>query len=161
MKFLKDREEICRALNLMKYPVIMFDLTSSKPGWDRGVYEGSKVRVDTEKTFRDGTPIYRDCRAYIFVDNNHEGIEDTVENRLRADIHLLGDTIGLYDDFKASDVIELAENAQAPVVKAHQKVVVVYKWQTHKGMKAAVRIMEVSTITRHKCPVAMIEDEVA
>ncbi len=154
MRFLTDRKEIAKALNFGKYPVIMFDLDSPKRGWD-DVYEGTPVRVDMG-TFSDGTRWLNDSIPTIYVDNNHEGIENTVMNRLKSDIHLPGGGAMLSESFGANDVIDMAKFAMAPIVKGGDDVVVVYSWEG--GSMAAVRMMKVGKTSKHVTPIAMIRD---
>ena len=154
MRFLTDRKEIAKVLNFGEYPVIMFDLDTPKAGWD-DVYEGTPVRVDMGK-FGDGTKWYEGVLPTIYVDNHHEGIENTVANRLRSDIHLPGNGACISSSFGVADVIKDAKFAMAPVVKADDDVVVVYTWDG--GLNGAVRMMKVGKVSRHVTPCAMIRD---
>lgn len=158
MKFLTDRKEIAKVMNFGKYPVVMFDLDSPKKGWD-GVYEGTKVRLDTGKTFSDGTAWIDDCGTTIYVDNFHEGIEDTIENRLKAKIYLGHGGACISSDFGAYDVFRMAENAMAPMIHPGEKVAVVYKATVDGDVRAWVRMMKVSDrINVHCSTVGYIED---
>ena len=154
MKFITDRKEIAKALNFGKYPVIMFDLDTPKAGWD-DVYEGSPVRVDMG-SFSDGTKWYNDSIPTIYVDNYHDGIENTVTNRVSANISLPSNGAMISSSFGASDVLKSAKFAMAPVVKEGDDVVVVYSW--NKGYSVAVRMMKVGRVTRHVTPCAVIKD---
>lgn len=155
MKFVCDRKEIAKVLNFGKYPVIMFDLDTPKKGWD-DVYEGTPVRVDMG-AFSDGTKWYNDSIPTIYVDNNHKGIENTVTNRITADICLPSGGAMLSASFGAHDVLDMAKFAMAPIVKSGDDVVVVYSWDG--GTRAMVRMMKVGKVTRHVTPCAMIKDE--
>ena len=158
MRFLTDRQEIAEATNLMKYPVILMDIGKPKKGWEGwGVYEGCKVRVDEERMYRD-TPMYADCTAMIFVDNDHKGIPDTIGNRLRSDIDLCCGGVCLHSDFGARDVLDAVERAQAPVVKAGQIVTVVYKDASEPNLTVYVRKMKVSKVTPHCSTIATLTD---
>lgn len=157
MKFITSRQEIAEATNLMKYPVILMNIGKPQAGWDHGVYEGDSVRVDEEKTY-DGTPMYADCTAMIYVDNYHEGIPDTIENRLKADIYLVCGCVCLHSSFGASDVLDAVKRAQSPVVKAGQIVTVVYKDDSGENLRVYVRKMKVSYVTPHYSTVAKLTD---
>ena len=142
MRFVTERKEIAQVLNFGKYPVIMFDLSKPKDGWE-SVYEGSRVRIDEEREYGNA-PMFRDCRAMIYVDNYGKGVPNTVENRLMAGVELAYYGCFISDGFGPYDVIEMAEKAQAPVVKAGQSVAIVYYWTDAKNARyAAVRIMKV------------------
>lgn len=154
MRFVTDRKEIAKVLNFGKYPVIMFDLDTPARGWD-DVYEGTPVRVDMG-SFSDGTKWYNDSVPTIYVDNYHKGIENTVVNRISADISLPSYGAMISSSFGPSDVIKSAKFAMAPVVKADDDVVVVYTWD--KGSSACVRMMKVGKVSRHVTPCAVIRD---
>lgn len=156
MKFLTDRKEIAEATNLMKYPVILMDISKPKAGWE-DVYEGQKVRVDEQKTYK-GTPMYSDCTATIYVDNYHEGIPNTVENRIKSDIYLSCPGIFIHSDFGAQDVLDAVERAQAPVVKEGQIVTVVYKLEQLGKTTVFVRKAKVGRVTPHCSTVAKLVD---
>lgn len=157
MKFITNRQEIAEATNLMKYPVILMNIGKPKAGWEEGVYEGDIVRVDEERTYR-GTSMYSDCTAMIYVDNYHEGIPDTIENRLKADIYLDCGCTCLHSSFGAYDVLDAVKRAQAPVVKAGQIVTVVYKDDSGDDLRVYVRKMKVSKVTPHYATVAKLTD---
>ena len=152
--FLRDRYAIAKALNFGKYPVILMDISTPDPGWDN-VYTGDLVNADTG-IVREGHTVYEHCTAKIFVDNNHEGIPNTIENRLKSDIWLQCPGYFISDSFGAEDVFEQAKRAQAPIVKANQDVVVVYKWENDNKPMAAVRIMTVSGVSRFCSTVAKL-----
>lgn len=154
MKFLRDRKEIAKALNFGKYPVIMFDLDTPEKGWD-DVYKGTPVRVDMG-SFSDGTKWYNGVYPTIYVDNYHKGIENTVTNRISADIELPSYGACISSSFSVADVIEDAKMAMAPIVKEGDEVVVVYTW--NGGKDGAVRMMKVGKVTRHVTPCATIKD---
>ena len=157
MKFLSDRREIALAMNFGKYPVITMDIQKPKRGWDAGVYEGCKVRVDCG-TFGDGMPFYKECSPMIFVDNYNEGIEDTIENRVFSKIELTCPGACLSNSFGASDVLEMAETANAPLLKSGQEVVVVYKAERDGELVVMVKMMKVGRVSRHCSTVATLED---
>ena len=157
MKFLTDRQEIAKALNSGKYPVLVMDINKPKRGWD-DVYECCRVRIDLQKTWN-GWPEYINTTAMIYVDNYHKGIPNTVENRLKTDITLQNFGSFLSADFGARDIYEMAEKSTATVVKENQDVAVVYKWMDpDKGIMAAVRIMNVGRVDRHCSTAAILKD---
>lgn len=161
MKFITNRQEIAEATNLMKYPVILMNIGKPKEGWEDpaygGVYEGDMVRVDEERIYS-GIQMYADCTAMIYVDNYHEGIPDTIENRLKADIYLESGCTCLHSSFGAEDVLDAVKRAQAPVVKAGQIVTVVYKDDSGDDLRVYVRKMKVSKVTPHYATVAKLID---
>ena len=158
MRFLTDRREIAKAMNFGKYPVVMFDLDCPKKGWD-DVYEGTKVRLDTGKTFSDGLPWIEPCDLAIYVDNFHEGIENTVENRLASKIYIGHGATFITNSFGAEDVLNMANDAMAPMVRPGEKVIVVYKATVNGGLRTWVRVMKVSDrIDIHCSTVGYIED---
>lgn len=156
MRFLTDRQEIAEATNLMKYPVILMDITTPARGWS-DVYEGQMVRVDWQKTYK-GTPMYSDCTAMIFVDNEREGIPNTVDNRIRSDILLECPGVWIDNDFGAQKVLNAVKRAQAPVVKEGQIVTIVYKLDEEDNTIVFVRKAKVGRVTPHCATVAKIVD---
>lgn len=156
MKLLEKRGDIGIALNSMKYPVIVMDIGKELPGWEK-VYAGNTVRV-MHGHFDDGFPRYTVARPTIFVDNYNEGIPDTVENRLKTPISLMGKGAMLVDRWTPEDVIALAETASAPVVHSEETVVVVYKWVENGKRRVAVKLMKLTRATMNTSPVAKIVD---
>lgn len=107
MKCINERHELAMAMNFGKYPVLSIDLADSD---DYGL-KGCKVRIDAG-TFKDGTPyiITADLRVY----------------RDECKLTTSADPCGLHADFTYSDYTGMVANAQAPLIKADQDVVIPY-----------------------------------
>ncbi len=150
MKFLTDRQEIAEALNFMKYPVIVIDIGNPVPGWDN-MYAGTPVRVDEERTRQD-TPMYTDCEVRVFAEKG--------KNRTKAKILLKNYGLYLSAELTAEDILERARKAQAPVVKAGQTVVVVYKFRTDGMQDCMIKKMKMPDRISHGYSTVAVLEEV-
>jgi len=138
MKYLTDRTEIAMAMNFGKYPVIRIDRETPKDGYN-DFYEGDQIKVLTPK------PGYPDSYATgkIYYSEGKYGV--------------MTDASCLHASFGYADVLEMIENAQAPVVKAGQEVVLIEDYPERRT--CCVRIMKVSDrVDSHVYPCATLED---
>ena len=105
MKLLKERQEIAMAINFRKYPVLTIDLADA----DAYGLKGCKVGIDAG-TFRDGLPrtVHAELRVY----------------RDEKKLTTSGSCICLSNSFGYSDYKEIVDNAQAPLIRADQEVVI-------------------------------------
>jgi hypothetical protein len=106
MKYLTDRQEIARAMNFGRYPVIRIDMENHIPGYD-GLFKGDPVKVMTPTSrypdlYETGTLMYYDHAYYI-----------------RTDCACLS------DDFGYQDVMDMLRIAQAPVIHAGDTVIII------------------------------------
>lgn len=105
MKVLIERTEIAEAINFGKYPVLSIDLADKD---DCGL-KGCKIRIDAG-TFRDGSPHIIAADLRVFRDS-----KKLTTSR--------GCTC-LSDSFTYYDLKEMVDNAQAPIIKPGQEVVI-------------------------------------
>lgn len=99
MKFITERTEIAQTINFHKMPVVKMDLANKT---EYGI-RSEKVLIDNG-TFRDGNPYYikSDLRVY----------EDSAKFEFSNKCGCLTDSFGY------SDIAEMLEFANAPIIKA-------------------------------------------
>lgn len=153
MRFLTDRKDIGMALNFGKNPVIMFDLDRPKDGYE-GTFEGTLVRVDCGN-FRDGERYLTVSTPTIFLDMDDWRLNGR-SACMGADISVMAHPCVVSSSFGASDVIEQAKGAMAPIIKAGEDVVVIYTW--NYGRDCLVRVMRCGNVSRHTFPIMKITD---
>lgn len=143
-KYLTDRQEIAKAINFGKYPVLTLNrqndpLNDCCPDSDYSV--GCRVRVAWDR---------KDKRYEGMATSGNIYIED-------GKIAISNDACCLSSRFGYSDVIKMATEANTPIVHAGQTVVVVEDWPNNKV--CTVRMMKISDrIDIHCMTVAHLED---
>lgn len=105
MKRLTERTEIASAINFRKYPVIKIDIAKRN---EYGI-EGTKVLIDNG-TFRSGEPYYIKATLTAYRD------EKTLTFHAGATC--------LHASFTYSDMEEMLEYSNAPIVKADQDILI-------------------------------------
>lgn len=106
MKLLKDRKEIAREINIKRTTTVRIDLADA----DSYGIKSQKVVIDNG-TFSDGIPyrVRAEIRAYA--------------DEMKFTFH--GFATCIHSDFGYSDIEEMTEYANAPVIKADSDVVLV------------------------------------
>lgn len=145
MKILTGRQEIAKAINFGKYPVLTINYENRPyendlPESDYAV--GCRVRV-----------------AWDHKDKRYEGM--TTHGNLfieNGKLKISAEGGCLHADFGYYDVIKMASEANAPVVHKSQEVVVVEEWPSQR--KARVRMMRVSDHIDTLCMVAATLDDI-
>lgn len=121
---LNDRREIGKAMNFGKYPVLWMEVGKPAKGWDDfTVYEGGKANI-VSHTASHGDLIYTG-RLTMYGDEQKEDVKDFPW--FWDKIHLSSWGSCLDASFGYSDVMEDLENANAPMLKPGQTVIVVMK----------------------------------
>ena len=124
--YVTDRKEIGKAINFGKYPVLFINRENRPYPEYGGDYSiGCKVRVAYDNGMEGMT-----TRGNIFFSN--ENGRDSLAISSRGSM--------LKASFGRSDVLDMVEWAQAPVVHKGQTVVVVEDWPSEK--KCSVRLMK-------------------
>ena len=114
MKLLNDRQEIAKAMNFGRYPVLRIDLADT----DEYGLKGCRVRIDNG-TFRTGEPFIIKAQIRAYRD----------EKKLTT----FSGCTGLSASFTYSDYVEMTENAMAPLIHPDEDVVVaVYDSKNHR-----------------------------
>ena len=149
MKFLKDRQEIARIINIDDTPVITFDLDHEMNGY-KGCYEGSKIKIDNGR----GRAYSIRCTAHIWSDK--EGYDPLLPFMAKQiDLNSRGSCI--HSSFGYSDVLEMEQWSNARTVKAGDSVVVLFKSDRQKT--CFLRLMKVSDhVTAHCITAATLVD---
>ena len=130
MKHLTTRTEIANEINIKRTPTVVIDLADSD---DYGL-KSKKVLIDNGK-FRDGSPylIRAEVRAYCderkFTFTSHGAC--------------------LTADFGYSDLVEMAEYANAPVIRKDSDVVIVVLDSNNHKMLAPVVLHTGNRIDAH------------
>lgn len=139
MKYLTNRHEIAEAINFGKYPVLTLDRENrpykkERPDSDYAI--GCRVRVAWDHA----NPRYAGMTTHgaLYIEGGK--------------LKISGEGACLSASFGYSDVIEMAAEANVPIVHAGQKVVVVENWPSVKT--CTVRIMKVSDRVDTQCMVA-------
>ena len=132
--FLNDRQEIGKAMNFGKYPVLWMEVGKPMNGWeDFQAYEGCKAKIVSHTTSH-GDLIYAGTlRMYEDEQNTAEQTEEDKFTPWRwTNIHLSHGGTFLSADFGYNDVIEDLEAAQAVMIEPNQEVIVVFKDSVNK-----------------------------
>lgn len=106
MKFLTDRHDIAKAINFKQYPVIRINLEDK----DEYGIKGTKVCIDNGK-FRDGSPYYLHATIRSYYGE--------------SGLHITQGGACLHASFGYSDIKEMLEWANAPIIKPDQDILVV------------------------------------
>lgn len=139
MKFLKDRHEIAKAINIDETPVIVMNVRECMKGYDR-CYEGDKVVVNDIR-----------CKVEMFGDGKNEGI---YAPQLYKEICLMPEADVLSAGFGYHDVMEDAEWRKAMRLTEGGEVLVIFD----AGNGCHIRRMKVGKVTRWVFPAATLED---
>lgn len=138
MKQLENRTQIAMAMNFGKYPVLELDIEKPYKGWSNTQvvgYKGSKVRVPD--FVEQGVQYYTDCDLEYWKD---------------TDRLILGSAgLCLKASFGYNDVMEMLENANAPIVDAGQKFVLVI----HSAKNAMVFLAQMKEYKNCGCQTVM------
>ena len=130
MKLLKDRQEIAKAINFGKYPVLSIDLADAD---DYGL-KGCTVRIDAGH-FSDGSPYFIDAELRVYSD----------EKKITTSA---GGTY-LSADFTYTDYRSIVRKAQAPLIKPDQDVVIAIYDSRTKNAFAPMIVHTGSHVARH------------
>lgn len=139
MKILTERTEIAKAMNFGKYPILRINM-EDHAGFDTTEYcVGEKVRVAYES--RRYGEMY--TRGEIYIE--------------KGKVAISGNATCIHSDFGYSDVMEMAEWSNTPIVRAGQEVVVVHYYPSSKI--CIVRMMRVGDrVDPHCMTVAVLEE---
>ncbi len=149
MVFLRERQEIAKAMNIDDIPVLTMNIGEAIPGYDF-CYKGSSVKVAC-KSYRD--VYYARCTVEMFGDGVNKDLHGTPW--LYKDISLRRGCSCLTDSFGYSDVMEMAEWNNARTVHAGDPVLLVF----YDGHNCIIRKMKVSERVDRGCyTVATLED---
>lgn len=108
MKFLTDRTEIARAINGRKMPVVTMDLSEA----DEYGLKSEPVVIDNG-TFRDGFPYMVHSKIRLYTDEKK--------------FTFSSGCVGIHDSFGYTDVMDMLEYRNAPVIKADSDFILVIK----------------------------------
>lgn len=125
MKYLTDRQEIAMAMNFGQNPVLTINMEDRQ-------YEGSDFALG--------------CKFRVAWDDSRSQFKDMssrcnlcVEN---GELFAFGHGACIHSDFGRSDVLEMAEWAQAPLIHKGQQVIVIQDYPSRR--KCLVRVMKAS-----------------
>ena len=141
--YITDRKEIGKAINFGKYPVLFINRENRPYPEYVGDYSiGCKVRVAY-----DHGPSGITTRGNLFFSNENGRDELAISSKGSM----------LKASFGRSDVLDMVEWAQAPVVHKGQTVVVVEDWPSEN--KCSVRLMKLpDRVDVHCQTVAVLQD---
>lgn len=151
MKFLTDRQEIARAINIDRIPVLTVDIRKPMDGYP-DCYSGSKVLVATPcKRYPDS---YSRCTVKMFGDEPGNAERHDTPWAYKKIVFSCPGTM-LTADFGMRDVREMVEWSNCRMLHAGDQVVVFFD----RGDKGYIRLMKVSDrVTSGYSTVATLED---
>lgn len=123
MKFLTDRKEIAKEINIKGTPVLTIDITECMKGYDH-CYEGSCVRVLGGHTrgYED-----LDTRCTVMMFGGEQGNEDHDRPWTYKKIVLNGGVVCIDNSFGLSDVDEMVKWSNTRVIKAEDPVILYFR----------------------------------
>ena len=136
MKTLTDRQEIAKAINLGKYPVLYLDLAKDELKGYEGCYQGQRCKFRNEWN---GQTFFGHGNLSYWGDSK----ELTITN----------DSVCLQSRFSFYDLKEMVENANATEVAGEQEVVVVI--MNSKKELSAYPVLTKTTKYNRNCSTAM------
>lgn len=152
MKFLSDRTEIAKAINIDRIPVITMDISKCMDGYEN-CYEGSKINLEGAHSGR-YADLLTHCTAMMFGDE--EGNNAHFAPWTYARIHLRPRCSCLHADFGLRDVDEMVEWSHAPLAKAEDKVIVFFRGEG----KGFLRMMKIPNRIDPFCSTACILEDI-
>ena len=151
MKFITNRQEIARLMNIEDVPAIRMDVSKCMRGYEH-CYKGGIVKIACpSKRYPDMT---HNCTIEMFGDE-HGNSDKHDTPWLYERIKFGGEMIGLTASFGYSDVMELVKWNNARTIKAGDIVLVVFD----RGDACFIRKMRVGAHVDPFCTtVATLED---
>lgn len=147
MKFLTERTEIAKAINLSGDAVVRINIGECMKGYDN-CYAGDKIKVRVDD-------MYIECTVKMYSDG--DGNKDKWETPyLYKTIELMPETIGISNRFGYSDVMEMSEWNRVPTVNPGDAITVVFYDKNNKV--CVVRKMRIGKATKFVYPTAILED---
>lgn len=153
MKFVTDRQELAKDINIKGIPVITMDISRPLDGDEfyKDCYGGSKIRV-AYQTRRYGE-LHSRCRAKMFGDEvGNKGHHDEPWKYKR--IHLSCPCVGISAEFNLHDAREMNMWSNTRILHAGDEVYVFFD----RGDRAFYRKMRVGRVDSGCSTVAMLED---
>jgi hypothetical protein len=141
MKILKAKQEICKALNFERYPVLQLDLSKDKIKNMENCYRGQLVKC--EYKYKDSTLLYSGNLSYYDDENK---------------LIVTNSGVFLKATFDYNDIVEMTTKALAPKVKADQEVVIVII-NSEKRKTAFPVLTKISKIDPNSQVLATIEGD--
>ena len=140
MKFLRERKEIARKINIERVPVLTIDIDHPMRGYDN-CYEGSKINIAGAYTGDRYSHLLCRCTVEMFRDEPGNDCYETPW--LYKTIILSPESCMLHSDFSLSDVEEMVEWSNARVAKAGDEVIVFFiSKEKHFGVLRVMKIGE-------------------
>lgn len=152
MKFLSDRTEIAKAINIDRIPVITMDISKCMDGFEN-CYKGSKINLEGAHSGR-YADLLTNCTAMMFGDE--EGNNAHFAPWTFARIRLRPRCTSLHADFGLRDVDEMVEWSHAPLAKAEDKVIVFFRGEG----KGFLRMMKIPKRIDPFCSTACILEDI-
>ena len=145
MKFLTDRKEIAKAINIDGIPVVRIDISKQMDGYD-DCYAGDNVVV----IHKDGFDTR--CKVEMFSDMENENLHSTPY--LYKRISLMPMPVCVSSGFGYHDVKEMYEWSKAVRIHEGQEVIVLFDG----GDSGYLRKMRVGKASKWVFPTALFED---
>ena len=152
MKFLRDRKEIAKAINIDRIPVITMDISKCMKDYT-DCYEGTKINIEGAHSGR-YSDLLTHCTARMYGDEIGNECHD--EPWMYKKIVLCPRITCLSDSFSLRDVDEMVEWSKAPVVKAEDLVIVYFR----ANNEAYLRLMKIGKRIDPFCTTATTLEDV-
>lgn len=151
MKWLTDRKEIAKAINIDRIPVITMNIRKCMDGYEN-CYEGSRINLEGAHKGK-YADLLTHCTARMYGDENGNERHDAPWTYVR--IHLSPRTTYLHDSFSLRDVDEMVDWSNAPKAKANDLVIVYFRGED----RGYIRLMKIGSRIDPFCTTAvMLED---
>lgn len=153
MKFLTDRTEIAKKINIERVPVITMNIRKCMDGYE-DCYEGTKINIDGAHKGR-YADLLTHCTAMMFGDE--EGNKEHHDAPwLYKRIHLRPRMTCIHSDFSLRDVDEMVDWMSAPIARPNDEVIVFFRDEK----KGFLRLMKIPTRIDPHCSTACILEDV-
>lgn len=151
MKWLTDRKEIAKAINIDRIPVITMDISKCMEGYEN-CYKGSRINLEGAHKGK-YADLLTHCTASMYGDEKGNERHDAPWTYAR--IHLSPRTACLHDSFSLHDVDEMVDWSNAPKAKANDLVIVYFRGENN----GYLRLMKIGSRIDPFCTTAvMLED---
>lgn len=148
MKFITDRKEIAKLINIDELPTVRIDISKHREGWER-CYTGDKLVVYGKNSKLRDYGIRTTVEMY--GDEENEGINEPL---LYKRICLMPEAVCLHNGFGYNDAVDMYNWRTAQRANEGQEIVVMFD----AGSKCYLRLMKVGKVADWVYPTAILED---
>ena len=147
MKFITDRKELAKEMNIKRTPVLTINITKCMDGYDN-CYSGSDIEIQHPRA----NDLFCRCTVKMFSDGPNEDLHDTPW--LYKSIALYEGVVCIDSSFGLSDVREMAHWNNVRRAKEGDEVLVFFDG----GATGWVRKMKIGPVSANVFPLARLVD---